>query len=306
MLWCTGVALKMTALSIPSLLHCGHVPSCLFIPWKWGMGIFFFQCVVYLNYKIVISHCVIFTTDFVSVDIPQHKYNEKILAVIFFLNLFFSFCLWIADNIQENFSRTFRQPLPEVCKVFWDLQDEHSKMKVRWLTVDVYYLETIHRVSLETRIKSLFPADGNWGLTKHFHSILPPSAALFLLLLDLLFSECWWVAYFQCKFHSHSPKSALEVKLLAHVASLFFSCMRGVLQSLIETNRYLSHLHLLEMPTWYWVCVLRLVQKYWWQIGFKLTATGLLWHQRIAYGSELHPLRSRFYFITQNASVHPC
>lgn len=86
------------------------------------------------------------------------------------------------------------------------------KCQVRWLTVDVYYLETIHRVSLKTWIKCLYPADGNWGPTKHFCSLLPLSEILVLLFLHLLLSLCWWVAYFQCKFHSHSPKSALAVK----------------------------------------------------------------------------------------------
>lgn len=97
---------------------------------------------------------------------------------------------------------------------------------------------------------------------------------------------------------------------LAYVASLFFSLAhhgtRRVLQSLIEANRYLSHLHLLEMPTWCWVCVLGLAQQYLWQIGFKLTVTGLLWHHRIIYVSEFRPLRSRFCFTTKNASVHLC
>lgn len=182
------------------------------------------------------------------------------------------------------------------------------KCQVRWLTVDVYYLETIHRVSLETWIKCLYPADGNWGPTKHFCSLLPLSETLVLLFLLLLLSLCWWVAYFQCKFHSHSPKSALAVKHFGLWSLIIFlpgtpwhkegftklnwSQQVPVSPALVR-NAYL----VLSLCTW--ACT-KIFMANWFQL------TGLLWHHRIIYVSEFRPLRSRFYFTMKNASVHLC
>jgi len=39
---------------------------------------------------------------------------------------------------------------------------------------------------------------------------------------------------------------------------------------------------------------------------FKTYVTEFLWHHGIIYVSEFHPLTSRFYFTSKNASVHFC
>lgn len=68
----------------------------------------------------------------------------------------FYFLSVIADNIKENISRTLRQPLPEVCKVFWDLQDEYAKeVPSEMIIARVYYLDTICSISVETSHKVL-------------------------------------------------------------------------------------------------------------------------------------------------------
>lgn len=167
----------------------------------------------------------------ISLDI---NVMEKYLLWFFFNWFFFFFSVYeLLITFRKNFPEFSGSLCWRFVKCFEICRMNTQRCQVWWSTVDVYYLETIHRVSLETRIKCLYLADGNWGLTKHFHFLLSPSAALILLFLDLLFSECWWVAYFQCNFHSHSPKSALEVKLFRSCSLIIFLlAQEGVLQSL--------------------------------------------------------------------------
>lgn len=224
--------------------------------------------------------------------------------------IFFSIYVFISVyQLLITFRKTFPELLGSLCqsfvKCFEICRMNTQKCQVRWLTVDVSYLETIHRASLETRIKCL-PADGNWGLKKHFNSLLPPSALSSCFSLTCCSQGAGELLVFSANFIHTAQSLHWKWSTLAHVASLFFSWHKGGFAKLKWNQQVPVLLHLLEMPTWSWVCVLGLVQKYRWQIGFKLIVTGLLWHHRDVYVSEVHPLRSRFYLITKNASVYLC
>lgn len=102
-----------------------------------------------------------------------------------------------------------------------------------------------------------------------------------------------------------------EALAMVYVTSLFCFLTRGCFAKLNWNQQVivwpaLVRTDLLGINFVYLDCFFWLAHKYLWQIGFKPIVRGLLWHNRIIYVSEFHPLKSRFYFTNKNASVHFC